>query len=298
MPAMVIYISPISPCSTKRRSFFDCIEFNENFRMIDVMADVGFLIMDLYHKGATNLAQHFLNVYLEHSGDYLGLSILPYYISYRAMVRAKIQLFALEAPQLTAAEKSAALQNYRSYANLAFSLISRPQPLLIITYGASGVGKSTVVNTLLSKHPQLIAIRSDIERKRLFPEQQTTENQSTVNTGRYSQQASLKTYQHLAMLATHILQAGYSVIVDACFLKQDMRDLFFAIQQREHIPLVILECVAEKETMQAAITARQKQQGNISEATLEVLNSQLATAQPLTAQEHSHSVLIHGQATT
>jgi aminoglycoside phosphotransferase family enzyme len=55
---------------------FDCIEFNSDLRYTDVFADVGFLTMDLTEKGHPELAAHFLNRYLERSGDYEGAVLL------------------------------------------------------------------------------------------------------------------------------------------------------------------------------------------------------------------------------
>ncbi len=74
---------------------FDCIEFNEPFRLIDVISDAAFLAMDLEDRGLKALSRRFINAYLEHSGDYAGLALLPFYKAYRAMVRAKISLFRL-----------------------------------------------------------------------------------------------------------------------------------------------------------------------------------------------------------
>ena len=36
---------------------FDCIEFNDDFRWIDVVSDLAFLVMDLRFRGAGSFAQ-------------------------------------------------------------------------------------------------------------------------------------------------------------------------------------------------------------------------------------------------
>lgn len=53
---------------------FDCIEFNEPFRLTDVYADVGFLAMDLEDRGLKCLSRRFISQYLELTGDYQGWS--------------------------------------------------------------------------------------------------------------------------------------------------------------------------------------------------------------------------------
>ena len=69
---------------------FDAIEFSDALRFIDPVSDVAFLCMDLQAQGRPDLGWHFLNTWLEHSGDYAGLALLPWYLVYRALVRAKV----------------------------------------------------------------------------------------------------------------------------------------------------------------------------------------------------------------
>ena len=47
-----------------RVTLFDCIEFNDDFRWIDVINDVAFLVMDFEDHGAPHYAHRFLNSYL------------------------------------------------------------------------------------------------------------------------------------------------------------------------------------------------------------------------------------------
>ena len=54
------------------------------------MSEVAFTVMDLEDRGRADLAHRFLNAYLERTGDYAGLAVLPFYLAYRALVRAKI----------------------------------------------------------------------------------------------------------------------------------------------------------------------------------------------------------------
>ena len=69
---------------------FDCIEFNPALRWIDVMDEIAFSVMDLLHRDHPELAWRLLNAYLEAGGDYGGLSVLRFYLAYRATVRAKV----------------------------------------------------------------------------------------------------------------------------------------------------------------------------------------------------------------
>ena len=69
---------------------FDCIEFNDAYRIIDTMNDVAFLVMDCDAHMRPDLGMRFLSRYLEYSGDYSGLALLPIYLLYRASVRGKV----------------------------------------------------------------------------------------------------------------------------------------------------------------------------------------------------------------
>ena len=61
-----------------------------------------------------------------------------------------------------------------------------------------------------------VRLRSDVERKRLFGEQQV---ENTLQAGIYNQDASAATYARLNEVAETVLRAGYPVVLDATFLK-------------------------------------------------------------------------------
>ena len=67
---------------------FDGLEFDPALRFIDVANDVAFLAMDLGLHGRPDLRRAFLNAWTETSGDFEAVTLLPYYESYRALVRA------------------------------------------------------------------------------------------------------------------------------------------------------------------------------------------------------------------
>ena len=56
---------------------FDCIEFNEPFRFVDVMFDVAYIVMDFDARNRPDLSNLFLNTYIEQTGDWEGLQVLP-----------------------------------------------------------------------------------------------------------------------------------------------------------------------------------------------------------------------------
>lgn len=111
---------------------FDCIEFDPDLRWIDVMNDTAFLTMDLQSRDRADLAHAFLNRYLEITGDYAGVRLLPFYSVYRALVRAKVDAMlddsTCPADPTTRARLRARLQT-------AARLVDRPTPTLVVFHG-------------------------------------------------------------------------------------------------------------------------------------------------------------------
>ncbi|KAF1070109.1 MAG: hypothetical protein GAK45_00907 [Pseudomonas citronellolis] len=262
---------------------FDCIEFNEPFRFTDVTADYAFLAMDLEDRGLKCLARRFVSQYLELTGDYQSLDILNFYKAYRALVRAKIALFSLGHLD-DAVQKAATLRQYRNYANLAESYSAIPSRFLAVTMGVSAVGKSGVALRLVEALGA-IRLRSDVERKRLFGEAGAGE----LNAGLYSEQASQATYERLDQLAVEILRAGYPVVLDATFLKQAQRQAARHTADETGVPFLIVDCQAPESVIAGWLAQRQSEGGAPSDATLDVVQSQLANREPLDADEQAHS---------
>lgn len=271
---------------------FDCIEFNEPFRFTDVCADYAFLAMDLEDRGLKCHARRFVNQYLERTGDYQSLEILNFYKAYRALVRAKIALFSL-AFQNDAVQKAATLRQYRNYANLAESYSAIPSRFLAVTVGVSAVGKSSVAMRLVEALGA-VRLRSDVERKRLFGEQQSGQ-EGTLKGGIYSDDASQATYQRLNQLAADILRTGYPVVLDATFLKHAQRQAAREVADATGVPYLILDCQAPDSVIAGWLAQRQAQGVDPSDATLEVVQAQQAGREALDNDELAHSKRVDTQ---
>ncbi|MEJ2621504.1 MAG: AAA family ATPase [Candidatus Thiodiazotropha sp.] len=281
---IVLYKGQITP--------FDGIEFNPKLHWIDTLSDVAFLLMDLQHRGLHPLADRLLNRYLEETGDYAGLPLLRFYMLYRAMVRAKVCAIRVCQPDLSADDQRRHLEAYQSYLSLAETLICHPPASLLITHGLSGVGKSTISGQL-AEQLMAIRIRSDVERKRLYPVDSVDEAKERA--ARYTQQATETTYHHLAGIAAGLLHAGFSVIIDATFLKVWQRAIFHRLAKELQVPLLILDCQASRLLLRDRITARQQQGVDASEADLSVLQHQQLSADPLTAEESQQALVIESE---
>lgn len=271
---------------------YDCLEFAEDLRWIDTISEVAFLYMDLDFHHEHKLALRFLNQYMSRRGDYAGLGLLCVYLVYRAMVRAKVN--SIEAKQQASNPKAAAdyLSTTRSYLALARNYIeSFASPVLIILHGLSGSGKSWLAEQLLESYGA-IQIRSDVERKRLLGLEAQAKTKSAIGQGAYSKDMTTQTYQRLLQLASQILQAGPSVIVDATFLKKDQREQFQQLALSLEIPYVILDLQASEDTLKSRILKRADQAKDASEATLKVLQQQIKTDEAITASEAEYTIQV------
>lgn len=270
---------------------FDCIEFSESLRWIDVMSELAFLVMDLDEKKQRVLSQRFLNAYLEHSGDYAGLSVFRFYQVYRAMVRCKISCIRLGQGDLNDEEREKEIENYRHYLRLAETYIQQVKVAFVVTYGPSGSGKTTYTQDLLEQLPA-IRIRSDIERKRLHDMDAETHAHSAPGEGIYSATSSGLTYKRLAELSRIIIAAEHSVIVDATFLAQAQRKMFYTLPEISKIPFYILEFKTSEAELRRRIAKRQASGMDVSEADEAVLGYQLAHQEPLDETEVQYRIVI------
>jgi len=274
---------------------FDCIEFNENLRWIDVMCEVAFVVMDLTDRGRADLAYRFLNAYVEATGDYDGLRVLRYYLVYRALVRAKVAIIRMTQDDLDAQSAAETRERYRNYTRLAERYTAPPAPLLMITCGLSGSGKTTVTQALL-EHLGAIRLRSDVVRKALFGLAPEARSGSGVASGLYTRDAGERTYARLAELARTILSAGYPVILDATFLKRAQRDDMRQVAADLGVPFRILHVHAPDEVLRARVARREREARDPSEANLAVLEAQIKNLEPLAPEEQSSVIAIDANA--
>jgi aminoglycoside phosphotransferase family enzyme/predicted kinase len=272
---------------------FDCLEFNEELRWIDVMSEVAFLFMDLAHRGRGDLAWRFLNQYLAATGDYAGLEVFRFYAVYRALVRAKIRLIESSQRQQLVPARQRGKGAFREYLALAEKLSQPPAPALIIAHGLSGSGKTTATQSLIEQCGA-IRLRSDIERKRLHGLAALSSSGSGIATGIYTRDANAATYRRLGELARLILGAGYSVVVDAAFLRRTEREAFRLLAEAAGVLFAILDFRAPLGVLRARVAERNARADDASEAGLAVLERQIATREPLTPAEMAVAVAVDG----
>jgi predicted kinase len=267
---------------------FDRIEFNEPFRFVDVMYDIAFTVMDLEAKGRKDLGNIFLNTYLEKTGDWEGLQVLPFYLCRQAYVRAKVTSLLLDDPNIAESDKENAKQIAKNYYHLAWQYTQNFPGKMIVMSGLSGSGKSTVAKYLAPKI-NAIHLRSDAVRKHLagIPLNQAGDDNL------YSPEMNEKTYQFLLELGLLLIGQGFSVILDAKYDRHQWRSPIINAAEKGDFSLKILHCQASMETLRTRLQTRK---GDISDATPDLLVQQQANTDTFNEQEKKYAIALNTEA--
>ncbi|WNM59801.1 bifunctional aminoglycoside phosphotransferase/ATP-binding protein [Candidatus Nitrospira allomarina] len=270
---------------------FDSLEFKPELRWIDVISEVAFLVMDLESSKRVDLAYWFLNCYLEVTGDYAGMSVFRLYEVYRALVRAKVAGLRLAQVESGGPVQEEILNEIIRYVELAHRLMMPAPPMLILTHGVSGTGKTTV-STEVVKAMGAVRVRSDVERKRIHSKQCKVGAGPETSKRLYASDMTRVTYDRLWDLANTMLEAGYSVVVDATFLEGAQRQSFIRLAHERHVTILILDVWAPDEVLAERIASRAKQQTDASDATIGVMEEQKAKEEPLTQAEQDTTIRV------
>ncbi len=261
-------------CITPKKIFiYDCIEFNERFRIGDVAEDIAFLAMDIDFHLFPALSRHFVGEYVRLSTDESLLKILNFYKCYTAFVRGKVLGFMLEEDEESEDEKDRAKSEARLYFNLArHYAVSDEKPFLIITSGLSGTGKSRI-SKLFAPEIDLEVIGSDLVRKELSGIGATEHRYARFGEGIYSAGMTKKTYEEITRRARDLLLQKKSVLLDASYLRPEERGLARLISEETPCRFYVLEISCPEEVVKRRIIDRINE-GTVSDATIDIYEEQ------------------------
>ena len=251
----------------------DCLDFSDELRYGDVLADVAFLAMDLEHRGATDLATRFLELYDEFSGERHPASLAEYYIAFRALIRAKVS--ALRAQQ----GDDEALAHALELLDLARDRLRHGRVALVLVGGAPGTGKSTVAGGLAASGSWVV-LRSDVVRKELAGVDPHEHAPAAFGRGLYTPAATSRTYAELLRRARVALELGESVLLDASWSDARWRADAARVAAATASELVELRCDVDPRVAAARIARRRATQNDPSDADRNVAETLRSGASP------------------
>lgn len=250
-------------------TLFDCIEFDEAIATIDVLYDLAFLLMDLWRRDLSDLANLVLNRYLDEQDETGGLALLPFFMAVRAVIRAHVT--AAQAKGLPPAEAGLLIQDARAYLDMVLPLLATRPAALFAVGGFSGSGKSTLAAAIaphLGPPPGARIVGSDRVRKRLHGVAAGTRLPDQA----YSPEVSEMVYAAIREQAAATLRAGWTVVVDAVFNRASERAAIEGLATAQ-VPFAGMWLDAPTPTMLSRIAGRAN---DPSDADAAVLERQLA----------------------
>lgn len=233
----------------------DCIEFNRRFRYGDTALDLAFLLMDLEVSGYPDHAATLADEYGAASGDEPG-TLLEFYRSYRAMVRAKVAYLRSLETEFAPAERERARLEAMSYLQFAarFTRADRA-PLLVLVGGLTGSGKSTVA-----------ALAGEVLRAPVYSADETRKRLAGLGPGEhpadgpaerlYGVEMNARVYATLLARAGAQLALGRPAVLDATFRRAADRAAAWDLAREFGARIIVVECVAPAPVIRARLERR------------------------------------------
>lgn len=254
-----------------RPTLFDAIEFNDDISCIDVLYDLAFLLMDLWHRQLPHHANAVWNGYVAETRRLEGLELLPLFLSCRAAVRAKTSATAANL-QHDPAEQYSMQTQAREYLSLAEQLLQPLGPCIVAIGGFSGSGKSTLAHTvaaLIGAVPGAIVIRSDVIRKHLCG----VDPLHRLGAHGYTAETTHRVYASVIEESRRALHGGQAVIADAVFSRLSDREAIENAANDAGVRFVGLWLDAPEATL---VVRSERRERDPSDADADVIRHQLS----------------------
>jgi len=203
---------------------YDCIEFNDEFRYIDIVEDFAFLAMELDYFAYHKKSLEFCSKILAKMNDLTGFRLLVFYKLYRALVRAKVNcILSLEA-EIPEDKKKEAVVRAKKFSQLAMKyVLFNHEPFVIIIMGKTASGKSTIASHI-SADIGASVVSTDRIRKSAANIDIYEETPEDLKKGIYSPEFTKKVYKNQLDEAGKQLTENRGVIMDGTFSRKIFRE--------------------------------------------------------------------------
>lgn len=258
-------------------TIYDCVEFDEGLRLIDVASDLAFLYMDLERLGAGMLAAVLERAYIERTGDEEVARLLPFFACYRAWVRMKLACLKLASLADDDPRRPTLLSEIRSLSALSLRLVWRARlPVVLVFCGVGASGKSTLAHEIASRSG-LHHLSSDVIRKGLSGVPVDERGSSTI----YDERSTMLTYDDLLVEALEVADAERGAVVDATFGKRERRRALADALRLSGLRVLFCECRAPEAVLKERAAMRERMPERGSDATWDIVTSQIESFEPL-----------------
>ena len=248
---------------------YDCIEFNDRFRYVDVANDAAFLAMDLDYEGRPDLARHFATQMAHALNDDGMPRLMDFYKCYRAYVRGKVESLHSVTHAAPEEERRVSAGRARRYFRLGLQYaVAGSQPMVLAVMGRIASGKSTLAHALGAELGWEV-YSSDYIRKKMAGFPLYERSSAAARKRLYSAAMTEKTYERLLTTAEAQLQKGHSVILDATFARRAHRKLLAERFGKRGITWRVLEAQASNDAVKQRLRARETKPDEVSDARLE-----------------------------
>ena len=263
----------------------DCIEFSDEFRLLDRLDELSFFAMECERLGHAEIGTATLAAYQAAAGDDFPERLLWFFKGYRASVRAKVA--AHRASQTTNTSAFASGREIRQYLNRADHYARKlATPTLVVVSGLMGTGKSTLARYLADATGAEL-LQSDSFRQSLFGSSQSPANYAA---GHYLPNLRLEVYRAIFAAAARALDQGRSVVLDAAFLTNPLRWEAMRLGKRHGGAPLLVDCECLRDVALARIAQRTADGQDASEARTDLYDAQVAEQEHIDSDLHAMSV--------
>jgi aminoglycoside phosphotransferase family enzyme/predicted kinase len=238
----------------------DCIEFDDDLRYGDVLADVAFLAMDLERVADLRVATRFLDWYREFAAETYPQTLAEHYLGYRAHVRSKVACLR------SAQGDDAGIDAARQLLGMTHEHLRGARVTLVLVGGLPGTGKSTVASGLADTLGWTL-LRSDELRKDLAGIGHTEHAGADYREGIYAPEATDATYRELLVRARSLLALGEPTILDASWADAGWRERAVAVSRGTSSEMIELRCELDAAVAAQRLSERSHAGGDASDAT-------------------------------
>jgi aminoglycoside phosphotransferase family enzyme/predicted kinase len=255
--------------TSRKLHIYDCIEFNDRLRYLDVANDVAFLAMDFDYEGRPDLSRLFATKMASALRDVGMLELMDFYKCYRACVRGKVESLRGSSGEVSAADREASIARAKRYFRLALRYaLTGSCPTALVVMGRIASGKSTLARGLGGELGCPV-VCSDQERKLEGGVPLSQRGDARARAKLYSARMTTKTYERILDRGLTELQTGGNVVLDATFSRSEQRAELKRRLSRAGLAYCFIEVQASDGVVKGRLAQRDRAKDEISDARLE-----------------------------